>query len=38
MGRELRIGRGLWGNAGSWLQLVEAGGGIFRLPFSLIRV
>ena len=28
----------LWGNTGSWVQLVKTGGGIFRSPFSLIRV
>ena len=27
-----------WGNTGSWVQLVKTGGGIFRSPFSLIRV
>ena len=32
------IGRFLWGNTGSWVQLVKTGGGIFRSPFALIRV
>ena len=32
------MGRGLCGNAVSCVQLVKAGGDIFRSPFSLIRV
>ena len=36
--RRPTMGRGLWGNAGSWVQLVKTGGGIFRSTFSLIRV
>ena len=36
--RRPTMGRVLWGNTGSWVQLVETGGSIFRSPFSLIRV